>query len=493
MPEAGPSTEEESAPPPMPAGFGLATATFVIVSSMIGVGILTTSGLIVDLVGSNSLMLGLWAVGGGIALCGALSLAELAAMLPRSGGEYVFLHEAYGPRLAFLSGWAAILIGFAAPIAAASWSAAAYLLTPLPIARWAVPWARIGLGSACIVAFASIHATTRRRTARTQGLVTTLELTFLVGFVVAGLIAGRSGWRNLHYLPTIDAARAGKLLFSLVLVSYGYTGWNAAAYLAGEVGDAPRRLPRAILLGTVGVTALYLGMNLVYALALSADDVRAIVRDEGKTAIEPIAGRAALVLFGPRWSGPFSVAVGLILLATTSAFLLTGPRVMFAMAREGHFPAVAARLSARHGTPSFATLILSGLALILLWTGSFDAIVIFAGIGLALSSMLSVAAVYVLRVRRPELPRPFRVPLYPFVPGVYLLGTAIIVGAVFVQEPLISTLSTASLLAALPAYDLWMRWASRKPGGLAAGAMWDIMDIEASGEPPSGPPTPPLS
>ena len=227
--------------------FGLATATFVVVSSMIGTGVLTTSGFTVYFVGSNQLMLALWVVGGVLALCGALTLCELSAALPRSGGDYVFLSEAYGPLAAFLSGWVSFLIGFGGPIAA---SASA-----------------------------------------------------------------------------------------------------AANYLAGEVDRPQERMPRAILLGTGLVLALYLALNTAYALALSAADVRAIVGGpENVNAIAPIAQIAADRLYGHRVADPLSVAIGLTLLASVSAYILTGPRVAYAMARAGQFPEVAGRLSAR-GTP----------------------------------------------------------------------------------------------------------------------------------------------
>jgi APA family basic amino acid/polyamine antiporter len=459
MSEPDPATGQGTNTPAMPAGFGLATATFVVISSMVGVGALTTSGLIVAEVGSNALMLSLWAVGGVIAVCGALSLAELAAMMPRSGGEYVFLHEAYGPRLAFLAGWSSLLIGFAAPIAAATWAAADYLLSPFDLAKATLPLARLGVATIGILAFTTVHATSHRRTIRAQGLVTTLELVVLGLFIAAGLVLGRSRWANLVDLPPMTTPLAGKLVFSLVYVSYGYTGWNAAAYVAGEVVDGRRRLPRAILLGTAAVTLLYVGLNVVYALALPATEIARIVEAEGKDAVGPIAERAARAFLGPGWSDPFSIALGLILFATASAYLLTGPRVMFAMARAGHFPSVAGRLRAKHGTPAVATIILAGLALAFLWTGSFDAIVVYAGVGLAIASLLSVSAVYVLRVRRPDLPRPFRVPLYPFVPAVYLIGTTAVVIVSFIERPLTSSLALLSLLAALPAYDLWIRYA----------------------------------
>ena len=180
------------------------------------------------------------------------------------------------------------------------------------------------------------------------------------------------------------------MLFALIYISYGYTGWNAASYLAGEIGDATRRLPRAILLGTGLVTALYLALNLVYALALPASEIQAlagggIATRSPRSPSSPRRGCSARA--GPTGSRS---AVGLMLLSTLSAYLLTGPRVTFAMASAGRFPAVAGRLSPRTGTPVVATMLQAGWALVLLWSGSFDQIVLYTGSGLSLASLLSV-------------------------------------------------------------------------------------------------------
>jgi APA family basic amino acid/polyamine antiporter len=434
------------------AGFGLATATFVIVSSMIGVGVLTTSGHTVLKLGSNQLMLVLWAVGGMVALCGALTLAELSAALPRSGGEYIIFREAYGPLPAFLAGWVSFQFGFSAPIAAAASAASSYLLAPLQLSGSTEAFARPAIGSAAILGFAAIHSSGRGRSIRLQGVVTVLELAFLVAFVVAGLAAGRGHVANLADRPRIDLPVLIDMVFALIYISYGYSGWNAASYLAGEIGDAPRRLPRAIVLGTGLVTGFYLALNIVYALALPAGEVRALAEAGKADAVDPIAQIAALRLFGPRWADWLSIGFGLILLSTLSAYLLTGPRVTFAMARAGQFPAIAGRLSARTGTPLVATALQAGWGLVLLWTGSFEAIVLYAGGGLSLASLLSVAAVYVLRVRRPDLPRPFRVPGYPWVPAIYLVATAALIVAVFAQEPWIAACTLLSILSGLPVH-----------------------------------------
>jgi APA family basic amino acid/polyamine antiporter len=438
-------------------GFGLATATFVIVSSMIGVGVLTTSGHTVAKLGSNQLMLALWVVGGIVALCGALTLAELSAALPRSGGEYVIFLEAYGPLPAFLAGWISFQFGFSAPIAAAASAASSYLLAPFALGDSAESIARPVLGSACILGFAAIHASGRGRSVKLQGVVTILELAFLVTFVVAGLMAGSGNFANLDDRPPVEAHLPVDLLFALIYISYGYTGWNAASYLAGEIGDAPKRLPRAILMGTGLVTALYLALNLVYALALPASEIRALAAGGRSDAVDPIAQLAALRLFGPKWAARLSIGVGLILLSTLSAYLLTGPRVTFAMARAGQFPAIAGRVSPRTGTPVVATFLQAGWGLVLLWTGSFDQIVLYAGVGLSLASLLSVGAVYVLRVRQPDLPRPFLVPGYPWVPAIYLLANVALLLAVFAEQPWIAACSVLSILSGLPVHALMAR------------------------------------
>jgi basic amino acid/polyamine antiporter, APA family len=280
---SGPGAEPARGPSPevreRPAGFGTATATFVIVSSMVGVGVLTTSGFTVYFVGSNGLMLVLWAAGGACALCGALTMAELSAALPRSGGEYVFLLEAYGPPVAFLSGWVSFLIGFAGPIAVLANASATYLLAPLGLEGPASSWAHRAVATAAIAALAVAHASGHRQSARVQGWATSLKLVVLGLFIVAGLAVGWPRRAQLADWPEIDLPVVRATLFSMIYIFYAYTGWNAASYLAGEVEDPGRRLPRAIVLGTAVVVALYLGLNAVYALALPAAEVRAIVDD----------------------------------------------------------------------------------------------------------------------------------------------------------------------------------------------------------------------
>jgi len=436
-------------------GFGPATATFVVVSSMVGTGVLTTSGFTTFFVGSNQLMLILWVVGGVIAACGALTLCELSAALPRSGGDYVFLGEAYGPLPAFLSGWVSFLIGFGGPIAASASASAQYLLAPLGLDAPTAAIARPALATAAVVAFGVAHCLGRRSTVRVQGGMTVVKIAILGLLAVAGLAVGWGRWGNLDDRPPMTWPLALSMTSSLVYISYAYTGWSAAAYIAGEVEEPQKRLPMAILIGTGLVMVLYLALNLGYALALSVGDVRGVVASAGGqvTALTPIAEIAARRLYGPRVAGPLSVAIGLTLLASLSAYVLTGPRVAVAMARAGQFPPIAGRLSAR-GTPAVATGLQVGWALVLLWTASFEQILKYAGVGLAMFSMLSVGSVYVLRHRRPDLPRPFRTPGYPATPAVFLAGEGLVVTAVFRDDPKVVAYSLLSILVGVPIYYL---------------------------------------
>jgi APA family basic amino acid/polyamine antiporter len=439
-----------------PRGYGAAMAVYVVVSSMVGVGILTTSGFTVAAVGSNQLMIALWLGGGVVALCGALSVAEMAAALPASGGDYVYLYQAYGPLPAFLSGWVSFLIGFAGPIAASAFASATYLLAPLGLTGPTGRLAHLGLATAAILTFAVIHTSGQHHSRWAHSAVTLLKLVVLLTFVLAGLAVGWRTMANLADRPPIDLKVTSAMLFSLVYISYGYTGWNAPAYITGEVKDPGRTLPRAILIGTVGVTLLYLGLNTVYALALEAADVRAIAEKDGFNAVTPIAELAAKRLFGRSVSAPLSVAFGLTLLASLSAYVLTGPQVAYAMARAGHFPA-GGHLSARTKTPTTATVMQVAWALVLLWSGSFESIVIYASVGLALFSILSVSSVYALRRKRSDLPRPFLTPGYPVTPAIFLVVTTVLTLAAFVERPIASICSLLSILAGVPVYYLWTR------------------------------------
>ena len=441
--------------PPGPKRFGTATAAFVVVSSMVGTGVLTTSGFSMYFLGSNQLMLVLWVVGGILAVCGALTLCELTALIPRSGGDYVYLHESYGPVVAFLSGWVSFFIGFGGPIAASAAAAANYLLVPLDLPPATEGVARPALASVIVLTLAVVHCRGRDASIRTQGAMTLIKLAILVTLAVAGVALGWGRWSSLFDRPEMTSSVWATMTSSLVYVTYAYTGWNSASYLAGEVDQPQRRMPRAILIGTGLVTVLYLLLNLAYALAIPAPAVRELVGAPANVGVvAPIAQIAAERLVGPGIANPLSVAIGLTLMASVSAYVLTGPRVLMAMAAAGQFPAWAGVVSPR-GAPIRATAAQVGWALVLLWTASFEPILLYAGIGLSLFSMLTVSSVFVLRRSRPGADRPFRTPGYPLTPLAYLFGTGALVLAVAHDRREVALASAGSILAGIPVYYLW--------------------------------------
>lgn len=429
--------------------FGLSTSTYVVVASMVGVGILTTSGYTLKDTGSPLVLLGLWLVGGVLAACGALTVAELAAALPQAGGEYVFVRETYGRPWAFLYGWVSFLIGFSAPAAIMAHAAGRYLAGPWLDSSGSDAVFRL-LAAAFLVVFSLLHIRGQSLGSRVQDVTTIVKVALLAAVALGGLASGRGSFANLA-AESPGSVSWGVLAISLVYVMFSFSGWNAATYLAGEVREPGRTLPRALLLGCGGVTALYLLLNVVYVYALPAAEVAAMPYGR----VEPIAAVAVERLFGPRASGPFSVVVGLGLLASVSAMVLTGPRVYYAMACDGLFPAVAARLSVRAGTPAVAIAAQTACSLVLLLTGRFHDILTYAGVGLSLSSFFVVLSVFVLRVRRPDLARPFRVPLYPVPPLLFLACTSWMIVFAFVQQPRWSTISVGSILAGIPVYYGW--------------------------------------
>jgi APA family basic amino acid/polyamine antiporter len=388
-----------------------------------------------------------------------LTVAELSAALPKTGGDYVYLYAAYGPLPAFVSGWVSFLIGFAAPSAAAAFAFAKFVIAPLQMPGGKSLVFEQVLATCALLTFAAIHTSGRRQTARVQGSITLLKLGGLVAFAVAGLFVGWRNSANLADFKPIDGKLAVALMSSMVYIYYAYTGWNSAAFLAGEVRQAQRLLPWAILLGTTVVMVLYLVLNVVYALALSATDIRAIVDNPsnraGREAVSPIAQIAAAHLFGPHWSTFFSIGFGMMVLSTLSAYVLIGPRVIFAMARAGQFPSIAARLTRRAGTPAVATALQTSVALFLLWAGSLENLIIYAGVGLSIISMLAVSSIYVLRFKRPLMHRPFRTPGYPLTPAVFLLVTGALVAATAQEHPDVSLYAVLSILAGVPLYYVW--------------------------------------
>ena len=426
---------------------GPAAAASFVVASMVGAGIFTTSGLMLARLGSDWLVLLCWVVGGTVALAGALSYAELATMMPQAGAEYVYLREIYGRPAAFLTGWTSFFVGFSAPIAAAAVGCAAYLTAAglLP-STWI---AQKGVAAAIVLFLTALHYSGVRRGSRVQSILASLNVCALLGIIGWGFVRGGGNWEFLRSSGSFSKPGvASQIGLALLWVTFAYSGWNSSAYLAEEVKEPARTLPRSLLLGTLIVATLYMAVNLFFFYAAPSAEL------SGHVAVGEVAVRRAM---GPGAATWLAIIVSLLLFSAVSAYVFIGPRVYFAMARDGLFFRFAAHIHPRFETPGLSILAQGVCAVLMILTGTFEQLLTYIGFALGVFPLLAVAGVIVLRRRQPARERPYRVFGYPLVPLYYLVATAYILGAALVSSPLPSLLAVLTVAAGLPMYWLTIR------------------------------------
>jgi APA family basic amino acid/polyamine antiporter len=425
---------------------GLGTATSVVIANMIGAGIFTTTGIMLGELKSGGLVLLGWLLGGLIALAGALCYAELATMMPRAGGEYAYLREIYGPLPAFLTGWTSFFVGFAAPIAMSALGAAAYIapwfgVAPQPDSP-ASPTEK-SIAVTLVLIFSLVHALGVRFGAGVQNTLTILKLALLAGFIAAGLATLR-GAAPMAEGSLWSGSRPAGLGVAMLWVMFAYSGWNAAAYLGEEVREPARNLPRALFAGTLVVMLLYLGVNLAFFL-----NAQIAAQLGGRVTVFDVAAR---LMFGDATGRWVSVLVFAALVSSLSAFVLIGPRVYFAMARDGCFFPAAEKVHPRLGTPLLAIAAQAAWAVLLVVTGRFDQLLTYIGFALGIFPLMAVAGVFVQRARQPQRERPFRVWGYPLTPAFFLLAMTAILVVAFYGRPKESSIAIATVVAGIPVY-----------------------------------------
>jgi APA family basic amino acid/polyamine antiporter len=414
-------------------------ATSLVVASMVGTGVFVTSGYLAQTLGDPRWALALWLVGGLLALSGATVYAELGAMMPRAGGEYVYLSQAFHPSVGFLSGWVSLWVGFSAPIAAAATACAEYARVVLPL-----PSTRI-TASLLIALLSVLHMTSRVWGARAQTVMTSLKVGAVLAFVLAVLSMGSGS--SAHFSSARSAPSLATLGTGLVYVAFAYSGWNAAAYIAGELERPERTLPRALLFGTAFVTLLYLLLNVALFYALPASDV------ESPELMTTLAASAA---FGSDVGGWVAGAIALLLLSSISAMVMTGPRVYAAMAEDGLFFRSLERTN-RGGAPARSVALQWGLATLLAITTSFEALITYVGFTLSAFSALTVLGAMVLRRRMPNAERPYRALAWPLSPLAFIALATWMVASSIAERPSIALAGALTLLVGLAVYGLWNR------------------------------------
>ena len=436
----------------LPRRLGLWSAVAVAVGSTIGSGIFRTPASVAARVPDVGIFLGIWVVGAVVALCGALTYAELSAMFPRSGGIYVFIRKGFGALPAFLFGWAELLVIRPGAFGAISITAAAYSLRLVGIDPQAsvagLPLhAEQVLAAAYIAIVAAVNLRGIHRGAVLQNISTAFKVLALAALIVLGFALG-GGVPPVGEVGTAAPGTLSPVLLALVAILWAYDGWGDLAFVGGEVRDPQRNLPRALVLGTVIVVVLYLGANLVYLHLIPM----ARMKDA-----ELVAADSAQLLFGPAGVVAVSAAVAISTFGTLNGSMMTSPRIFFALADDGLFPAVIARVDAKTGAPAPAIVLTAVLGMVFVLVRTFSQLADQFVIGIWPFYALAVAAVYVLRRRRPELTRPYRTWGYPVVPAVFLVASLFLLGNYLLSRPQAFLTDVAVILSGIPVFWWWVR------------------------------------
>jgi len=437
---------------------GLWSAVAVLVGSTIGSGIFRTPAVVAQRVDDVPLFLLAWVVGGFVALCGALTFAELAAAFPRSGGIYVFLREAFGPLPAFLFGWAELLVIRPGAYGAISITAAAYSLRTLgadPMApAFGLPVrAEQLLAAALLAVVATVNYYGIHRGALLQNVSTAFKVGVLALLVVLGFAFGSpAGMPEGGALAQRAAVGLSPFLLAMVSVLWAYDGWADLSYVGGEVKDPQRTMPRALLLGTAGVVVLYLAANLVYLYLIPMAQMQRA---------DLVAADVAQLIVGSLGVALVSAAIAVSTFGTLNGTMMTAPRIFYALAVDGLFPKAIATVHPRTGAPTAAVLLAASLGMIFVLVRTFAQLADQFVIGIWPFYALSVLGVFFLRRKRPDLERPYRAWGYPVVPALFLVSSLFLLGNYLVSETAAFALDIGIILSGVPVYYVW-RWVTRR-------------------------------
>ena len=447
-----------AAPPPehtLVRRLGPLDAAAIVVSNVIGGGIFFVPVIVAGLMPSAPAMLAVWAIGGLLAFAGAMAYAELATLRPKAGGEYVYLREAYGPLAAFLTGWTSFVAGFSGAIAAGAVALAEYLgrfvpiaadktplvVVPLPLLSLQItPQAIIAIVAIAAFSFVHLHGTGRF----VQNILATVKVSALLVFIALGLSLGRGDFGHLSSShDVVGSARSWFL--ALVPVMFSYSGWNAAAYVAEEIRDPGKNVPRALGLGTLAVILIYLALNVLYLYAMPLADLAGL----GNARLTDTVAERLFGFVAGNLLGAFTIVS---IAASVSAMVIAGPRVYFAMARDGVFLRGLGRVHAKHRTPMAAIAAQAIWSSVLVLSGSLSALVNYTGFAVVLFSGIAVFAVFVLRHRIPDAPRSFKALGYPVAPATFVLASLFMVGNEIINNPGPSLSGLAVIAAGIPLY-----------------------------------------
>lgn len=395
---------------------GLITATSLVIANMVGTGVFTSLGFQVSEIPSVFPLIGLWVVGGVIALCGALSYGELGAALPRSGGEYHLLSIIYHPAVGFVSGWVSATLGFGAPTALAAIALGKYTSAVFPVIN------ETHLAGGVVVLITAIHSYSVKAGSLFQVTSTSLKVLLILVFVIAAFFIPQP--QSISIIPSWDEVKlmvSPSFAVALIYVSYAYTGWNAAVYIAGEIREPARNLPKALFVGTLVVLLLYVALNYVFLYSVPMGELADVVE---------VGFLSASRIFGSAGGEIMSMLISLLLVSTISAMVFVGPRISMTIGEDMPLFALLGKKSV-NGIPVNALIFQMVVTLLFIYTSSFEQVLIYASFMLTLFTCMTVLGVLVLRWRRPGLPRPYKTWGYPITPLIHVLLSLWIMAYVF--------------------------------------------------------------
>ncbi len=431
-------------------------ATNLVIGDMIGAGIFTTSGLLLGELGSPTLMMALWLAGGILAFCGALCFGELGAAMPRAGGEYAYLGELFHPLLGFLTGWVSFFVGFSASLAAISIGCSEYISAALPgLLDGANATLLKRVVAVClIVSLAAVHLKGLELGSRVQNTLTIGKVLLILGLIGVGFTLGEGSMG--HFL--VGSGRTGGAGWkvsglSLMWIMFAYSGWNAAGYVGSEIKNPGRNIPLSLIVGTGVVALLYLGLNLLFVYA---------VPPGGMDGVIAVGGLAASQLFGRGGEAAVSSLIAFALLSSISALIILGPRVYYAMARDGYFFRSFGTVHPVTRVPSRAILLQCGMAIVLVASGTFDQILTYMGFGLGLFPIVAVLGVFKLRKNGSRIgvggsAKPYRMPLFPLPPLVFAGVSCFMLILAYFERPVESSIALGTVALGIPVFFLFRR------------------------------------
>jgi APA family basic amino acid/polyamine antiporter len=435
---------------------GLRDLVFIVVGTVIGSGIFIVPGVVLRQTGGDlGFALLVWVVGGALSLLGALTYGELGSMLPEAGGAYVYVRDACGPLPAFLLGWTLFFVISTGSVATLAVAFAEYLRQFVPLA----PVTAKLVAALLIAVVGAVNVRGTRHSADVQIWSTAIKVAAILVMSVLLIGSGRglSGVRSATFTAPLGLPLLSALGVAMIPVLWAYEGWANVAASAGETLDPQRSFPRGIVIGTTALIALYLLANVAYLAALGP---------AGVAGTDRVAAEAVRVAFGPGAARLIAAAALVAMFSAANGLTLTNSRVYYAMARDGVFFRKLAEVHPRFGTPAFSVIVSSAWAILLAATGRFDELFTYVIFAAWLFYALAGASVFVLRWRRPDAPRPFRVPGYPWTPLCFVVAAAAIVVNTVAARPARSLLGLGILVLGMPAYYWWRRTMS-SPAGVA--------------------------